>query len=95
MVLYVQIQVTSSSDSPSLEGNPSPASSTKSSSGSNAKNTGSSVGEDNGQSSNKAYEIDKNIIKDNSNTIVASIILIIIVAFLIFVGYKRRKLNEE
>ena len=87
---------TSSSDSPSLEGNPSPASSTKSSSGSNAKSTGSSVGEDNGQSSNKkAYEIDKNIIKDNSNTIVASIILIIIVAFLIFVGYKRRKLNEE
>ena len=43
----------------------------------------------------KAYEIDKNIMKSNPNTIIASIILIIIVALLIFVGYKRRKLNEE
>jgi hypothetical protein len=33
--------------------------------------------------------------KSNPNTIIASIILIIIVALLIFVGYKRRKLNEE
>lgn len=84
---------TSSSDSPSLDGNPSPASSTKSSSGSNAKSAGSSAGDD--SKSVKAYEIDKNIMKSNPNTIIASIILIIIVALLIFVGYKRRKLNEE
>ena len=84
---------TSSSDSPSLDGNPSPASSTKSSSGSNAKSAGSSAGDDG--KSVKAYEIDKNIMKSNPNTIIASIILIIIVALLIFVGYKRRKLNEE
>ena len=60
---------------------------------SNAKSAGSSAGNDG--KSVKAYEIDKNIMKSNPNTIIASIILIIIVALLIFVGYKRRKLNEE
>ncbi|WP_365906966.1 right-handed parallel beta-helix repeat-containing protein [uncultured Methanobrevibacter sp.] len=93
----VKSNTSSSSESPSINGNPSQSSS-KSSSGSNAKSAGGSAGDVGKQTSDdvkKAYEIDKNIVKDNPTAIVSFIVLIIIFALLIFIGYRHKKSNEE
>lgn len=92
----IKSNTSSSSESPSIDGNPSQSSS-KSSLESNARSAGDSVGDVGKQTSNdvkKAYEINKDIIKDNPNAVVTFIALIVIFALLIFIGYKRKNLNE-
>lgn len=85
----------SSSESPSVNGNPSSASGYEATPGESANTVGSSAGSSGEASAGRVFEINKDILNNDGDTIIASVVVILIFAILIFVGYKRRKSNEQ
>lgn len=87
----VRFENSSSNDAPSVDGVASSGSSSKSSSGLNsAGSSGASAAKD----SSKAYEITKNIIEDNPDSLVKFIVLAFVCEMLLIIGYRRKESDD-
>jgi LPXTG-motif cell wall-anchored protein len=81
-------------NSPSISGVDSALGESQSSaSGSSAQSAGASHS-DAGDSGFKAYEVLKDILENNSNTIIPSIGIVLIALFLLVVGYRRKEKSD-
>lgn len=65
------------------------------SSASESSDSGSAGSNDVGSEGSKAYEVIKDILENNSNTIIPSVGLVLIALFLLVVGYRRKQAGED